>query len=67
MKPGVNVQAAAALRCGQEREPGAGRYRCTMETIWQMLFTGMGIVMIMTTAAVVIGLFFLLWWTRRID
>jgi hypothetical protein len=38
-----------------------------METIWQMMFTGMGIVMITTTVAVIIGLFFLLWWTRKID
>ena len=38
-----------------------------MQTLWQVMLTGMGIVMITTTIAVIIGLFFLLWWTRRID
>lgn len=32
-----------------------------------MLFTGMSIVMITTSIAVIVGLFFLLWWARRID
>jgi hypothetical protein len=38
-----------------------------MQTIWEMLFTGMGVVMITVTIAVIIGLGVLLWWTRRID
>jgi hypothetical protein len=38
-----------------------------MQTIWQLLATGMGVVMITTTIAVIIGLCVLLWWTRRID
>ena len=38
-----------------------------MQTIWQVLATGMGIVMITMTIAVMIGLCVLLWWTRRID
>ena len=38
-----------------------------MQTIWQVLATGMGVVMITTTIAVIIGLCVLLWWTRRID
>jgi hypothetical protein len=38
-----------------------------MQTIWQLLLTGMGVVMITTTIAVIIGLCVLLWWTRRID
>jgi hypothetical protein len=38
-----------------------------MQTIWQVLATGMGVVMITTTIAAIIGLCVLLWWTRRID
>jgi hypothetical protein len=38
-----------------------------MQTIWQVLATGMGVVMITTTIAVIVGLCVLLWWTRRID
>jgi Na+/H+-dicarboxylate symporter len=38
-----------------------------MQTIWQLLLTGMGVVMITTTIAVIIGLCVLLWWTHRID
>ena len=38
-----------------------------MQTIWQVLATGMGVVMITTTIAVIIGLCVLLWWTHRID
>ena len=38
-----------------------------MQTIWEVMMTGMGVVMFTTTIAVIIGLFFLLWWTRRID
>jgi hypothetical protein len=38
-----------------------------MQTVWQMLFTGMGVVMITATIAAIIGLCVLLWWTLRID
>ena len=38
-----------------------------MQTIWQLLLTGMGVVMITTTIGVIIGLCVLLWWTHRID
>lgn len=38
-----------------------------MQTIWQVLATGMGVVMITTSIAVIIGLCVLLWWTHRID
>lgn len=38
-----------------------------MQTVWQILTTGMGVVMITTTIAVIIGLCVLLWCTRRID
>ena len=38
-----------------------------MQTIWQLLATGMGVVMTTTTIAVIVGLCVLLWWTRRID
>jgi hypothetical protein len=38
-----------------------------MQTIWQVLATGMGVVMITATIAVIVGLCVLLWWTRRID
>jgi len=37
-----------------------------MQMIWQVLATGMGVVMIATTIAVIIGLCVLLW-THRID
>jgi hypothetical protein len=38
-----------------------------VQTIWQALMTGVGVVMITMTIAVIIGLCFLLWWTRRVD
>jgi hypothetical protein len=38
-----------------------------MQTIWQVLMTGVGVAMIATTIAVFIGLCVLLWSTRRID
>lgn len=38
-----------------------------MQTFWQLMMTGMGVVMMATTIVVIIGLCFLLWWTRRID
>jgi hypothetical protein len=38
-----------------------------MQMIWQVLLTGMGVVMITTTIAVMVGLCVLLWWTHRID
>ena len=38
-----------------------------METIWQVLATGVGVAMITTTIAVLVGLCVLLWWTYRID
>jgi hypothetical protein len=38
-----------------------------MQTFWDMVFTGMGVVMITVSIAVLIGLCVLIWWTRRID
>ena len=38
-----------------------------MQTIWQLVLTGMGVVMITTTIAVIIGLCVVLWSTHRID
>jgi hypothetical protein len=38
-----------------------------MQAIGQVVLTGMGVVMITTSIAVIIGLCLLLWWTRRID
>lgn len=38
-----------------------------METIWEMLFSSMGVVMITATVAVIAGLCVVLWWTRKID
>jgi hypothetical protein len=38
-----------------------------METIWQVLATGVGVAMITTTIAVLVGGCVLLWWTHRID
>jgi hypothetical protein len=35
--------------------------------IWQLVLTGMGVVMITTTIAVIIGLCVVLWSTHRID
>lgn len=38
-----------------------------MQTLWQVMLTGVGFVMITATIAVLIGLCVLLWSTRRID
>jgi hypothetical protein len=38
-----------------------------VQTIGQLLLSGMGVVMVTTSIAVIIGLCVLLWWTRRID
>ena len=38
-----------------------------MQTLWQVMLTGMGVVMTTTSIAVVIGLCVVLWCTRRID
>jgi hypothetical protein len=38
-----------------------------MQTIWQVLATGVGVAMIATTIAVIVSLCVLLWWTHRID
>jgi hypothetical protein len=38
-----------------------------MQMLWQVMLTGMGVVMITTTIAVIIGLCVLPWWTHRID
>jgi hypothetical protein len=38
-----------------------------VQTIGQLLLSGMGVVMVTTSIAVIIGLCLLLWWTRRID
>jgi hypothetical protein len=38
-----------------------------MQTIWQVLLTGMGVAMIAATIAAFVGLCVLLWSTRRID
>jgi hypothetical protein len=38
-----------------------------MQMIWQLVLTGMGVVMITTTIAVIIGLCVVLWSTHRID
>ena len=38
-----------------------------MQMIWQLVLTGMGVVMITTTIAVIIGLCVVLWSTHRND
>jgi len=38
-----------------------------MQTLWQVMLTGMGVVMITTTIAGLIGLCVVLWSTRWID
>jgi hypothetical protein len=38
-----------------------------MQTIWEMLFTSLGAVMITVTVVVIIGIGVLIWCTRRID
>ncbi len=38
-----------------------------MQTIWEMLFTSLGIVMITVTVAAIIGICVVIWCTRRID
>ena len=39
----------------------------TMQTVWEMLFTGISVVMVTASIAVIIGMFILLWSTRKID
>lgn len=38
-----------------------------MQTIWEMVFAGMGVAMITVTIAVIVGLCVLIWSTRKID
>ncbi len=38
-----------------------------MQTLWEMMFTGMGAVMITVSVAVLVGLCVLIWWTHGID
>lgn len=38
-----------------------------MQTIWEMLFTSLGLVMITVTVAVIVGICVVIWCTRRID
>jgi hypothetical protein len=38
-----------------------------MQTIWAMVFTGVGVAMIAATAAAIVGLCIVIWTTRRID
>lgn len=38
-----------------------------MQTIWEMAFTGIGVVMIAVSIAVIVGLCVLIWWTGKID
>jgi hypothetical protein len=38
-----------------------------MQTIWEMMFTGMGVVMTTATIAVFVGLCVVIWCSRRID
>ena len=75
LKPGVQKWLAVAC-CGYSAFPSPsfcscgqwdGCTRSIMQTLWQVMLTGMGVVMITTTIAVIIGLCVLLWWTHRID
>jgi hypothetical protein len=38
-----------------------------MQTVWEMMFTGIGVVMITASVAVIVGMCVLLWSTRKID
>jgi hypothetical protein len=38
-----------------------------MQTVWEMLFTGIGVVMVTASIAVIVGTFILLWSTHKID
>ncbi len=38
-----------------------------METIWEMLFTSLGAVMIAVTVAVIVAICVVIWCTRKID
>jgi hypothetical protein len=38
-----------------------------MQTVWEMLFTGIGVVMITVSVAVIVGICVLLWSIRKID
>jgi hypothetical protein len=38
-----------------------------MQTVWEMMFTGIGVVMVTASIAVIVGMCVLLWSTRKID
>jgi hypothetical protein len=38
-----------------------------MQTVWEMLFIGIGVVMVAASVAVIAGMCILFWSTRKID
>lgn len=38
-----------------------------MQTVWEMMFTGISVVMVTASIAVIVGMCVLLWSTRKID
>jgi hypothetical protein len=46
---------------------GAWPLYIPMQTVWEMMFTGVGVVMVTASVAVIVGTCILLWSTRKID
>lgn len=46
---------------------GAWPLYIPMQTVWEMMFTGIGLVMITASVAVIVGACILLWSIRKID
>jgi hypothetical protein len=38
-----------------------------MQTVWEMMLTGIGVAMVTASIAVIVGMCVLLWSTRKID
>ena len=49
-------------------QPGAAwRLYIPMQTVWEMMFTGVGVVMVTASVAVIVGTCLLLWSIRKMD
>jgi hypothetical protein len=46
---------------------GAWPLYIPMQTVWEMMFTGISVVMVTASIAVIVGMCVLLWSTRKID
>jgi hypothetical protein len=62
------VRKTKSMSGPESPQPGSMRpLYDTMQAIWEMLFTGLGVVMIAATVAVIAGLCVVVWFTRKID